>query len=114
MSENLDQLLDFLKTSLLVNPNDSYKRFQLGSTYLKLGKPEEAIKAFSRATSIKPEYFDAHLQLGLTYAGIEDWVHACESYAKAAELKPDHYDAHLQLAEIALRLERTDQAAKAY
>ena len=67
MAENLEQLLDYLQTSLLVKPNDAFKRFQLGSTYGKLGQPDKAIRELSRAASIKPDYFDAHYQLGLTY-----------------------------------------------
>jgi len=41
-TEKLEKLLDLLKTSLLVDPADAYTRFQLGSTYQRLGKPDEA------------------------------------------------------------------------
>lgn len=114
MAENLEQLLDYLQTSLLVKPNDAFKRFQLGSTYGKLGQPDKAIRELSRAASIKPDYFDAHYQLGLTYLATAQEENALASLTLAAGLRGDHFECQFALAKLAMKLGRHDIGAKAY
>ena len=114
MAENLEQLLDYLQTSLLVKPNDAFKRFQLGSTYAKLGQPDKAIRELARAADLKPEYFDAHYHLGLTFLATDQEHNALTSLTRAAELRGDHFDCQFALAKLAMKLGEHAIGARAY
>ena len=45
----LEETIDLLKTQLLIQPNDPYKRFRLGVAYSNYGNPIEAVVNFERA-----------------------------------------------------------------
>jgi tetratricopeptide (TPR) repeat protein len=48
---------------------DEIYYYNLGITYAKSGRHQEAIEAYKQAISIKPDYVDAHYSLGVVYYG---------------------------------------------
>src|SRR5437899_1878566 len=99
--QKLQETLEYLKTSLLVTPNDPYKRFQLGMTLRKLGNHADAVKAFKRAVDAKPDYAECWYNLGLALSEKEQLQDAFDAWTKATTSKPEHVDAQLQLGHVA-------------
>ena len=79
------------------NPLDSDFHNDMGLVLAGIGKYDQAIRHFSQAVHIKPDYADAYYNLAnalKTQGRIED---AIENYRKALRLKPDFADAYYNL-----------------
>jgi Tfp pilus assembly protein PilF len=50
-----------------VNPDASYKRYQLGADYLSKGKIEWALVELQKAVELNPDNADAHFTLGIVF-----------------------------------------------
>jgi len=62
--------LEIYKSGIKISPNTSLLHLNLGITYKRLDKPEEARKSFKRAAALAPNYSSSHLHLGdLFYKG---------------------------------------------
>src|SRR5947209_7753102 len=105
---SLEQTLDYLKTSLLVNPHDPYKRFQLGMTYWKLGKIAEAVNAFKRDDP------DILYALGASYAKAGEWQKSFEALRGVVRQRPGEVGAWKILAEDHTQLGNFDDAIEAH
>ena len=55
----------------------------MGNTLQELDKPEEAIEAYKKALSVKPDYAEAHNNMGNTLREIGKLEKAMEEYKKA-------------------------------
>ncbi len=61
-----------------------------GRIYARKGEYEKAIKEYTKAIELKPDYVEAHNELGCAYDDIKEYEKAIEKYSKAIELKPDY------------------------
>lgn len=59
-----------------------------GRIYRRKGEYEEAIKEYTKAIELKPDYVEAYFGLGCAYDDMEEYEKAIEKYTKAIELKP--------------------------
>ena len=73
---------------------------KLGQDVKYVGRVDDAIRFFQRATSLQPEYVDVHYQLGLLFAQRNRFETALEHFEVAAGRRPDNvaFQANLALA----------------
>jgi tetratricopeptide (TPR) repeat protein len=76
----------------------------------RLGKLEEAIEAYRKATEIKPDYAQAWNNLGVSLDRLGRLEEAIEVYRKATEIKPDYADAWYNLGVSLGRLGKLEEA----
>jgi tetratricopeptide (TPR) repeat protein len=70
----------------------------MGITLKEQGKLEEAIKAYNKALTIKPDNAEAYNNMGVTLQEQGKLEEAIETYNKALAIKPDHAEAHRHLS----------------
>ena len=61
----------------------------MGNTFKDKGRLEEALEAYKKAISLKPDYAEAYSNLGTTLQDQGKLEEAIEAYNKALSLKPD-------------------------
>lgn len=59
--------IDMMESAVRLDPDNATIWYSLGVAQLKAGAVGEAEKAFSKATELKPDYYDAYYNLGLIY-----------------------------------------------
>ena len=67
--------------------------YNLGTLYMKGGRPSQAKAAFERALQLKPDYAEANNSLGALLAQSGDVPAAIERFRAALQAKPDFADA---------------------
>lgn len=87
------------------NPKDDSAFFNLGRSYNKLNKDEEAEKAFQQAVKLKPEDADYQFELGEILIKLSHYDQALVALKKAKSLDPNN----LQIDEA---LEKADAGEK--
>ncbi|MDC3205786.1 tetratricopeptide repeat protein, partial [Paracoccaceae bacterium] len=86
----------------------------IGAANKGLGKLENAVEAYNKALSIKPDYADAYYNMGNALKEQGKLDEAIEAYTKAISLKPDYADAYYNMG-IALREQgKLEEAMQAY
>ena len=65
----------------------------LGTAAAQVGQIDQAINAFKRVTTIKPDYAEAHNNMGNVLKDQGKLEEAIEAYKKALSLKPDYAEA---------------------
>src|SRR5215217_2598723 len=83
----------------------------LGVTYNRLGRAEDAVAAFRRAASLAPHLTAAHLNLGVTFFRARRYEEAEAPLARAVELDPEGAQARQLLALTLVARERFAEAA---
>ncbi|MCK5375406.1 MAG: tetratricopeptide repeat protein, partial [Alphaproteobacteria bacterium] len=80
---------------------DDYEKavehYNLGITYSKQGRLEEAILEYKRAINYKPDFAEAHYDLGVDYFQLNMIDDAIREYALTIRFKPDYIKAHENL-----------------
>ena len=62
----------------------------IGATNKGLGKLDEAIEAYKKAITIKPDYAEAHYNMGIALTDKGKLDEALEACKKAISIKPDY------------------------
>ena len=62
----------------------------MGNVLKDQGKLEEAIEAYKKALSLKPDYADAYNNMGNALKDQGKLEEAIEAYKKALSIKPDY------------------------
>ena len=62
----------------------------MGVALKEQGKLDEAIEAYNKALSIKPDYAEAHNNMGVALKEQGKLDEAIEAYNKAPSIKPDY------------------------
>ncbi len=62
----------------------------LGSSFSKIGKFDEAIKAFKKALDIKPNYPEVYMGLGIAYHNKKNYAEALSAFNKVLKIEPNH------------------------
>jgi len=78
------------KKYLAQNPKDDVAQFNLGRTYVKLLKDDEAEDAFSEAVKLKPEDTDYQTELGAIQIRLAKYHEAVTTLKKAVEIDPNN------------------------
>ena len=79
-----------------------------------LGKLEEAIEAYTRALSIKPDYAEASYNMGIALKEQGKLEEAIEVFNKAISIKPDYADAYNNLGNVLREQGKLEESIKAY
>ncbi|MCI0519683.1 MAG: tetratricopeptide repeat protein [Chloroflexi bacterium] len=84
--------------------------YYLGSSYIKLDRPQDAIAVLEEALKINPTDADARYQLGLAQQRSGDCVQALDSLHRAAAFVPDFAEAYKAMEPCYASLELPDHA----
>ncbi len=99
----------------LAKNQDSWLAYNnLGVTYCKLGRYEDAIKAHKQAIRLMPEWAEANVNLGADYSKLGRYEDAIETYMQTIRIKPGYAPAHYNLGVVYGKLGRYDEAIEAY
>jgi tetratricopeptide (TPR) repeat protein len=104
-----DQALEWISRAIRLEPKPDYLR-NLGATLLKLGRREEALKAFDKAVQLKPLDADLWSNLGNILVEVERPPDAILSFQHALKLNPRHWDAANKVAQLLYRSDRLEEA----
>jgi len=92
--------LEYYREAAEKSPDDAESWYGLGSCYVGLKQPSEAIKAFKEAIRTSPDKTRAYYYLGKYYQSLDRFEEAIESYQSALEINRDYGPAYMGLAEI--------------
>jgi Flp pilus assembly protein TadD len=98
-----------------VTQNNDVAHNNLGVTYGKLGRYQDAVEACKQAIRIKPDYAEAHCNLGVAYGKLGRYQDAIESYQQAIRIKPDYAaDAYYNLGVVYSKFGRHQDAIESF
>ena len=86
----------------------------IGTTNHSLGKLNEAMEAYTKAISIKPDYAEAYLNMGIVLKEQRKLNEAMEAYTKAISIKPDFAEAYNSMGNTLKEQGKLKEAIKAY
>lgn len=92
--------LEFYQEAAEKSPDNAESWYGLGSCYVGLEQPPEAITAFKEAIRTSPDKTRAHYYLGKYYQSLGRYEEAIESYQAALGINRDFGPAYIGLAEI--------------
>ena len=106
--------LESLKRAVSLRPQYADAYNNLGITYSRVSKYDEAQQSFEEAIRLRPDHAAAHNNLGiaLTHQNLHD--KAIASYQQALRVKPDYSEAHNNLAIVLTQSGRHAEADAAY
>jgi tetratricopeptide (TPR) repeat protein len=84
--ENVLKRIEEMKTALATDPSDARAHFQLGLSYMALGRHREEIAEYLEAVRLEPDFVDAHFNLGLAYDLLEDGAFAIRHMLRARQI----------------------------
>lgn len=118
---DLPKAIAKFKEAIRVDPDNPLLYHQLGLMYKNQGKWDQALKQFTKATELSPEYSDAFREKGIAENKIylnagkpPDLPSGESSLSKAIELNPEDFDAYASLGGILKREERYQEAFEMY
>ena len=86
----------------------------LGASIAQIGKLDQAIEAYNKALSIKPDYAEAYSNMGLTLKDQGKLDQAIEAYNKALSFKPNSAVMYNNMGNVFQDQGKLDQAIEAY
>lgn len=86
----------------------------LGSVYVKLRRPREAIAMYRRYVELAPGVANAHDSLGLGYEAAGDYPNAVASFTRALEISPEFEIALIHLGNVHFLAGRYREAIAVY
>jgi tetratricopeptide (TPR) repeat protein len=87
---------------------------EIGTIFLDMGSPYEAIEHLSKAVQLEPGFHDAHFNAALAYSAAGNLEAAILHLKKAAELAPSDMEILFNLAETLAGTGRRDDAVDAF
>lgn len=136
--ESHQQVMDYLKTALAVDPKnawanellhmvlgigeperppeepDAREHLERGGALLAGGQISEALKEYGKAESYEPENPTIHMAMGKAYFQLNNFEEAIQRYKWAIELSPNSCRAWRSLGETYERLGQVEEARNAY
>jgi len=103
MAQQYPQQLDALQKVIAAKPDMGYAHYKLANAYNRLGKREEAIKAFLEAKKYLPENPVLFNNLGWTYGQMGKTKEQIASLRQSIALRPRFATARLNLGLVLLR-----------
>lgn len=88
---------DLIEHAIRIKKNDPFCHFNLGNCYRLLGRLDDAVREYKRATTIKPDYSEAFYNLGNMYRDLDKLDDAIICFVKALVCRPDYAEAMFNL-----------------
>lgn len=92
------------------SPSSPNTHNNLGDVYGRHGDKEGALREFSRAIELKPNYADAYHNLGNTYREMGNMEKAMENYQMAAKINPNLWQSFQNIAALYFQAQKYDLA----
>ncbi|MBA2737682.1 MAG: tetratricopeptide repeat protein [Pyrinomonadaceae bacterium] len=108
-----DEALEAYKKSFQINPNWK-AAYGIGSDYLRVENPTEAIVYFRKALQLKEDEPLIWYSLGYSFGKLNENDEAIPALQKAVALKPDYTDAWYNLGSVLFKSGRYKEAVEAY
>jgi tetratricopeptide (TPR) repeat protein len=108
-AEQLDQAVEWIANAIRLEPKPEYLS-SLGTTLLRQGRYEEALKVFDKAVQLGPENADLWIALGNILADGKRFAEALQTFQHVLTLNPRHGDATFKSGYLLHKLERFDEA----
>jgi len=108
-----NEALEAYKKSFQINPNWK-AAYGIGSDYLRVENPTEAIVYFRKALHLKEDESLIWYSLGYSYGKLNENDQAIPALQKAVEIKPDYTDAWYNLGSVLFKSGRYKEAVEAY
>ena len=86
----------------------------LGASAVQIGQPEQAVFAFQKALSIKPDYAEAYNNMGIALKEQGKLEDAVETYSKALSINPDYAEAYNNMGNALQEQGKHEEAIDAY
>jgi tetratricopeptide (TPR) repeat protein len=99
-----------LEVELAANPADAHSEYQVGEIYWGKFQREEAMKHFTRAVELLPNFVDALIALGKGWNSQGQPGKALASLQKAVQIDPENEVAHYRLAQAYRKLGKNLEA----
>ena len=109
-----DEAAAEFRLALQRQPNSVEAQLGLAKALERLGRVDEADKAYRKAISIQPGWWSTHSHQGVFRQGRGDFDGALESFRAAARLSPDNTRVYENLGNVLLLLGRHDEAIAEY
>ena len=106
--------LDYYQKAAEANPGNPDTWRGLGSCYIGLDKPDDALQAFHRSIAVDPDDAAGHFLLAMYYKALGQFQREIPSLLRVVHIAPDNVQARFELGEAYGRLGRTDAQADAY
>jgi len=103
-----EKAVEAYKKWLAANPKDDVGHFNLGRTYVKLLKDEDAEESFKQAVKLKPDDTEYQTELGAILIRLALYREAIEPLKKAIELDPSNVRAQDLLEDAQAGRQRID------
>ncbi len=80
------------------DPQNTLARFHLGECYLRLKKPQDALREWTTTLKLDPQYAPAAESIGEYWLAQGDYAKARRRFQQVLALTPESYSGHFQLA----------------
>jgi tetratricopeptide (TPR) repeat protein len=107
--QSFDAAIDAYAKRVDVHPNDAAAHHDLGRTYARLDRDDEARAEFEVVLMLNPNHADAHAALAQVHLRDQQYAEAVEMARGALALDPAHQQARYALATSLMRLGKTDE-----
>ncbi len=91
-----------LKEIVQKDPKNLPAWVELGNLYFDSDQPKEAIEAYSKYLTAKPENPDVRTDMGIMYRRLGDMNRALEEFRKAAQIDPKHVNSRYNIGIVLL------------
>lgn len=88
--------------------------FNMAQVYAAVGAYDDALRHFSLAMDMDPNYSEYYNDRGNVYLKMGRFADACADYQKAIELSPPYYEVYTNLGQVYRRMSRWEEAIRAY
>lgn len=91
-TKNFDDAVSFYGVIAEVYPKDSYNWFILAYSYSQLNDHENAIAAYTRSLSLKPDFAGGYKNRGKSYYNLGQYALAIQDFDNKIKLEPESND----------------------
>ncbi len=98
--------------ALAADPGDAHSQYQLGEIRWRRRQPEEALKHYTQAAKLRPEFSDALIAIGKVWISQGQAEKALPVLLEAVQLDPDNEVAHYRLAQAYRKLGKEEAAGQ--
>ena len=110
----LSSVIEHAQTLTIHYPNEAFIWNILGASAAQLDKLDQAVFAFQKVISLKPDYVDAYNNMGNALTNQGKLEEAIEAYKTALTLKPDYVGAYNNMGAALRGQGKLDEAIEAY
>jgi len=92
--------LDYFQKATEINPDDPGAWHGLGSCYIGLNQPDDAIAAYHQSIDADPDNANTHFLLAMYHKALEQYPDAVDSLLRVIRIDPENVQARVELAGI--------------